>query len=56
MGSGLEKLTMLGRLSAALQRFLLRRELVGIDEFNNQYFKWVRFAGLRVILADECYG
>ena len=37
--SGLEKLTALGRLSARLGQLILKRELVGIDEFNNRYFK-----------------
>lgn len=37
--SGLEKLTALGRLSARLGRMILKRELIGIDEHNNRYYK-----------------
>ena len=37
--SGLEKLGLLGRFSAALQRIVLKRTLVGLDEYGNRYWR-----------------
>ena len=36
--SGLEKLSRLGRFSAALQKLIFKRTLVGLDEHGNKYF------------------
>ena len=36
--SGLERLSLLGRLSAAVQRLVFKRNLMGLDEHGNRYF------------------